>query len=82
MRKDATNVEETRLQGVEKIEDYPSFHERHRIFPGVFAGRNHKRILDVAAGVGCAARRIHDNYPAEMVCNDITPTCLRVLEQQ
>ena len=82
MRKDATNVEETRLKGVEKIEDYPSFHERHRIFPGIFNGRNHKRILDVAAGVGCAARRIHDGYQAEMICNDITPTCLRVLEQQ
>lgn len=82
MRKDATDVEESRLQGVESIENYPSFHERHRIFPGVFDGRNHKRILDVAAGVGCAARRIHDNYPAEMVCNDIAPTCLRVLEQQ
>lgn len=82
MRQDATNVEETRLQGVQKIEDYPSFHERHRIFPGVFNGRNHKNILDVAAGVGCAARRIHDGYPAKIICNDITPTCLRVLEQQ
>jgi SAM-dependent methyltransferase len=82
MRKDATNVEETRLKGVEKIEDYPSFHERHRIFPGIFDGRTHKRILDVAAGVGCAARRIHDGYSAEMICNDLTPTCLRVLERQ
>jgi SAM-dependent methyltransferase len=82
MRKDATNVEEGRLQGVEKIEDYPSFHERHRIFPGVFDGRDHKRILDVAAGVGCAARRIHDGYAGEIICNDITPTCLRVLKQQ
>jgi len=82
MRKDATNVEETRLQGVEKIEDYPSFHERHRIFPEVFNGRNHKNILDIAAGVGCAARRIQDGYPAKVICNDITPTCLRVLKQQ
>jgi SAM-dependent methyltransferase len=82
MRKDATNVEETRLHGLEKIEDYPSFHERHRIFPQVFDGRNHKRILDIAAGVGCAARRIHDNYPAQIICNDITPTCLHILQQQ
>ena len=82
MRKDATNVEEARLKGIEKIEDYPSFHERHRIFPKVFDGRNHRRILDIAAGVGCAARRIQDGYPAELICNDITPTCLRVLEQQ
>jgi len=36
MRKDAKNVEESRLQGIEKIEDYPSFHERHRIFPQIF----------------------------------------------
>ena len=83
MRKDATNVEEGRLQGIEKIEDYPSFHERHRIFPEIFNGRNHKRILDIAAGVGCAARRIHDGYSdGEILCNDITPTCLQVLKQQ
>lgn len=82
MRKDAMIVEESRLQGIEKVEDYPSFHERHRIFPWVFDGRNHKHILDIAAGVGCAARRIHDGYPAETICNDITPTCLRILEQQ
>jgi SAM-dependent methyltransferase len=82
MRKDATNVEEARLKGIEKIEDYPSFRERHRVFPQIFDGRDHKRILDVAAGVGCAARRIHDSYSAELICNDITPTCLRVLEQQ
>jgi SAM-dependent methyltransferase len=82
MRKDATNVEETRLHGLGKIEDYPSFHERHRIFPQVFDGRIHRRILDIAAGVGCAARRIRDNYPAQVICNDITPTCLRVLQQQ
>lgn len=82
MRKDAILVEEGRVQGVEKIEDYPSFHERHRIFPGVFDGRDHKRILDIAAGVGCTARRIHDGYSGEITCNDITPTCLRVLRQQ
>jgi SAM-dependent methyltransferase len=82
MRKDAINVEEARLVEVGKIEDYPSFRERHRIFPGVFNGRNHKRILDIAAGVGGAARRIHDGYPAEMICNDITPTCLNILKQQ
>lgn len=82
MRRDATTVEEGRLQGVKKIEDYPSFHERHRIFPEIFGGRNHKRILDIAAGVGCAARRIHDGYSGEIICNDITPTCLRVLKRQ
>ena len=63
------------------IEDYPDFHERHRVFPAVFENRQHKRILDIAAGVGCAAQRIHENYPAELLCNDITPTCLRILEK-
>ena len=79
MREDAIQVEETRLEKVTAIEDYPDFHERHRVFPAVFENRNHKRILDVAAGVGCAAKRIHDNYPAELTCNDITPKCLSIL---
>ncbi len=82
MRKDAKNVEESRLQGIHEIGDYPSFHERHRIFPGIFEPHNHERILDVAAGVGCAARRIHDLYSGEMICNDITDTCLQVLKKQ
>jgi SAM-dependent methyltransferase len=82
MRKDATQLEETRLDGVEKIEDYPSMRERHRVFPQIFEDRRHKRILDIAAGVGCAARRIKDAYPATMVCNDITSTCLNVLKKQ
>jgi len=82
MRKDATNLEETRLKGVKKIEDYPSYRERHRAFPSIFEERNHKRILDVAAGVGCAAQRINDLYPGFVVCNDITDTCLEILCQQ
>lgn len=81
MRKDAIQIEEQRLGGVERIEDYPDFHERHRVFPAVFEGRQHTRILDVAAGVGCAAKRILDNYPAEIVCNDITPSCLLILDK-
>lgn len=82
MRKDAEPVEESRLHGIEKIEDYPSFHERHRIFPAIFKDRQHNRILDIAAGVGAAARRIHDLYPGKIVCNDISPTALHVLRQQ
>ena len=82
MRKDAAIVEESRLQGIEKIEDYPSFHERHRIFPEIFEDRKHENILDIAAGVGCAARRIHDLYSDSIICNDITKTCLHVLHQQ
>lgn len=80
MRKDAIPIEETRL-GINDIEDYPDFHERHRVFPAVFEDRQHTRILDLAAGVGCAAQRIQDNYPADLLCNDISPTCLIILRQ-
>ena len=80
MRKDAIQLEETRLNDVSTIEDYPDFHERHRIFPMVFEDRQHKRILDLAAGVGCAAQRISENYPAELLCNDVTPKCLKILK--
>jgi len=81
MREDSVSLEETRLSGIETIDDYPSFHERHRVFPAVFEDRQHKRILDVAAGVGCAAQRIHEGYPAELVCNDVSPTALKVLQK-
>ena len=81
MRKDAIQLEETRLQAVQKIQDYPDFHERHRVVPAIFENRQHKRILDVAAGVGAAALRIQENYPTELLCNDITPKCLDILNQ-
>lgn len=81
MREDSVALEETRLRGIEVTEDYSSFHERHRVFPAVFEDRQHKRILDVAAGVGCAARRIQDGYPAELLCNDVSPTSLKVLRK-
>jgi SAM-dependent methyltransferase len=82
MRKDAKNVEESRIQDVEKLEDYPSFHERHRVFPAIFEDRKHERILDIAAGVGVAARRIHDMYLESIVCNDVSDSALRLLRQQ
>lgn len=82
LRKDAIIIEESRLRGIESIEDYPWFKERHRVFPYVFENRNHKKIIDLSAGVGCAARRVRDLYGAEIICNDITPTCLNVLKQQ
>lgn len=81
MRKDAIALEEGRLQGIDDISDYPIFKERHRIFPAIFEGRQHKRILDIAAGVGCAAQRVKDNYRAELICNDISPTCLKILDK-
>jgi SAM-dependent methyltransferase len=82
MTGDAARIEGIRLAGVEKIDDYPSFRERHRAFPAVFENRDHKLILDVAAGVGASARRIHEGYPAKIICNDITPNCLRILQSQ
>jgi len=80
MRKDAVQLEETRLRGITSIQEYPDFHERHRVFPAIFEDRQHKTILDIAAGVGCAAQRVQENYPAELLCNDITPTCVNILK--
>ena len=79
MRSDAIELEESRLQGIEKIEDYPWFKDRHRVFPAVFESRQHKRILDSSAGVGCVGKRIMDNYQADLVCNDISHTCVKIL---
>jgi SAM-dependent methyltransferase len=81
MRTDAIPLEEMRLSDVQKLDDYTAFHERHRVFPAVFEDRDHKRILDVAAGVGAAAKRIADHYPAEITCNDISPKALTVLNK-
>lgn len=79
MRKDSVELEEGRLGNVGSLEEYPWFKERHRVFPAVFERRAHRRILDVAAGAGCAAQRIHEGYPAQIVCNEISPSALRLL---
>lgn len=79
MRTDAIDVEEGRLQGIESLDDYPWLKERHRVFPDIFEGRVHRRIIDLSAGVGCAAKRVQDGYDADIVCNDISPTCLKIL---
>lgn len=81
MKTDAVHLEELRLQETQRIEDYPDFHERHRVIPAIFENRQHQSIFDVAAGVGCAAQRIKENYSAELLCNDITPKCLTLLQQ-
>jgi len=81
MTTDPIRLEETRLSDVKSIEDYPDFHERHRVFPTIFENRQHKRILDVAAGVGCTAQRISEQYAADLLCNDITPKCLDILHE-
>jgi SAM-dependent methyltransferase len=81
MKKYAVQLEEARLLDNGGIQNYPDFHERHRVIPAIFEDRQHKTILDVAAGVGCAAQRIQENYPTNLLCNDITPTCLATLQQ-
>ncbi len=81
MRSDAIAVEERRLEGIEELADYPWFKERHRIFPAVFENRSHERIIDLSAGVGCAAIRVKEQYNDGIICNDITPTCLKVLRK-
>ena len=81
MRRDAIPLEEERLQGIDDIDQYPWFKERHRIFPAAFEERQHRKVLDIAAGVGCAAKRIQDNYPAVVWCNDVSPTCLSLLQR-
>ena len=80
MRTDAVSLEENRLV-VNGIEEKPYLHERHRAFPAVFENRNHRRILDIASGIGYAARRIHENYTGIVFCNDLSPTCLMNLRK-
>ncbi len=81
MRKDAIQLEKSRLGDISDLSEYRIFKERHRVFPAVFEGRQHKKILDIAAGVGCAAQRIRDHYPAELICSDISPICLSILNK-
>lgn len=77
----AIQLEEERLGGITDIEEYPAFHERHRVFPELFEMRGHRRVLDIAAGVGAIAKRISERYPAELICNDISPTCQKLLHK-
>ena len=63
------------------LENYPILHERHRIFPEIFENRKHGRVLDISAGIGVVARRIIENYPCEMHCNEVNETCLSQLKK-
>lgn len=84
MRTDSVELEEERLKDINTVDAYRMIHERHRIFPAVFEGRDHKNILDLSAGVGVVAKRINDIYCSQhqdcnILCNDQSPTCLRIL---
>ncbi|MFX0132637.1 MAG: class I SAM-dependent methyltransferase [Candidatus Hodarchaeota archaeon] len=81
MKNNAIQLEEIRLTGINKLDDYDWYHERHRVFPAVFENRMHKNILDISAGMGIVGKRINDNYSANLICNDISPTCLRSLKK-
>lgn len=77
----AVDLEETRLQEIQNVSDYQMIHERHRIFPELFENRNHKNILDISAGVGVVANRIKEKYNAELLCNDLSPKALSILNK-
>jgi SAM-dependent methyltransferase len=79
MRNDAIKLENGRLEGLDHS-NYPWFHERHRIFPEIFKDEKYEKILDIAAGMGIAAKRIHDGYPCYMLCNDISSESLKNLK--
>lgn len=79
MRADAATLEAGRMENM-TIETYPWLHERHRAFPDVFEGRNHRRVIDLSAGIGVVAKRITENYDCEMVCNEIDPSCVAQLK--
>ena len=74
-------LEEERLKEISGLDDFDMFHERHRIFPALFEDRNHRKIIDVAAGIGAAAGRVHTKYDAELICNDLSPKCLDSLKK-
>jgi SAM-dependent methyltransferase len=81
MRNDAVKLEEVRLTGIESMDDYASVHERHRIFPELFENRGHRKLFDTSAGVGIVGKRVKDLYHADILCNDISPTCLKTMER-
>jgi len=78
MRQDAIALEESRMVNL-TIENYPWMHERHRVFPQVFEHRKHRRIIDLAAGIGVISKRIKESYNCELVCNEIDENCLKQL---
>lgn len=81
MRKDNIKLEESRVAELGLV-DYPPFKERHRVFPAIFEGRNHHKILDLAAGIGYVTQKLLDHYPAAIISHDVSPSCLKSLHQR
>ena len=81
MREDAIVIEEARVGAFDSQNEYDMIHERHRIFPGIFEDRSHNKIIDISAGVGIVGKRIQENYPADIICNDISPSCQRIMHE-
>ena len=78
---DPITLEEKRLENISSIDDYNMMHERHRIFPEILQKQKPKRILDMAAGIGVVGQQIKNHYDGQLVCNDISPTCLNSLKK-
>ncbi|KAA0209577.1 hypothetical protein EDM80_14640 [bacterium] len=72
MRKDAITIEESRVADEQASLAFPPFKERHRVFPAIFENRNHKKILDLAAGVGYVTQRVLEQYPAKIISHDLS----------
>ncbi|MCQ3936001.1 MAG: hypothetical protein DPW18_03020 [Chloroflexi bacterium] len=81
MRKDAITIEESRVADEQASLAFPPFKERHRVFPAIFENRNHKKILDLAAGVGYVTQRVLEQYPAKIISHDLSPSCLKHLSK-
>jgi 2-polyprenyl-3-methyl-5-hydroxy-6-metoxy-1,4-benzoquinol methylase len=81
MREDAISIEESRIGKIRNQDEYDMVHERHRIFPNVFEDRKHKKIIDISSGVGIVGKRIQNNYTKNVVCNDISPSCIKILQK-
>jgi len=81
MRKDAIDLEETRVAITAPPEKYPPLMERHRVFPSIFENRKHHKILDLSAGIGYVTQRLTESYPATIISHDISPSCLMRLRQ-
>lgn len=79
MRSDAKELESSRMQG-KTIEHYPWLHERHRVFPQIFENREHKKVFDTSAGIGIVAKKLCNEYPCNITCNEIDQSCIAQLE--